>query len=92
MDNLTITRLCAEAMGHPDLDSYKEANDYPYDPLHDDAQAMALVKKFPEECLQAMTENLAEYALSPSRPELNFNRAICECVARMQAARQGKPE
>ena len=64
MDDLTITKLCAEAMDleivsefgqgtneslvmacprRPDHD-YSETHGY--DPLHDDAQVMALVKKF----------------------------------------------
>jgi len=54
-----------------------------YDPLHNDAQAMALVKKFPEECLEAMSEHLSSHALSPLSPELDLNRAICLCVASM---------
>lgn len=59
-----------------------------YDPLHNDAQAMALVKRFRlSTCCDeggwgelwhaaSSTENVAIY------PDLN--RAICECVASMQ--------
>ena len=54
MDDLTAVRLCAEAMGidltalGPGLHGYvaRDGRAIPYDPLTDDAQAMALVKKF----------------------------------------------
>ena len=79
MSDLAITRLCAEAMGaavfrmgdclYPDTKVY--------DPLHDDAQAMALLKQFPIECLNAMCREGSK----------DFNRTICECVAKMQGAR-----
>src|SRR5690348_14421110 len=59
MTDLEITRLCAEAMGYlvefaptelPIGIAMKgggQASEDLYDPLHDDAQAMALVKKVP---------------------------------------------
>lgn len=60
MDDLMMTRLCAEAMGmqllspetgFPSCNHYVvptrgEGRNPIYDPLHDDAQAMALVKRF----------------------------------------------
>ena len=108
MTDLEITRLCAEAMGyhqrkitdggakvwiiphHPDPQCAPSA--VVYDPLHDDAQAMALVKK----CglnLTTSTINDDTELLWCADDEAVFsentdlNRAICECVAKMQAAK-----
>lgn len=103
MTDLEITKLCAEAMKYQIL-SDKWGNERAiqtldiayYDPLHDDAQAMALVKKF--------RLNIAYIGIreSPSTravewwcmdvtqqfegPGDTLNRAICECVAKMQQA------
>ena len=59
------------------------------DPLHDDAQAMALVKKLrlqidphDEQWNVGGGEGSGGAALCES-----LNRAICECVAKMQAAK-----
>lgn len=94
MDDLEITKLCAEAMG---LTSW-QALEGRYDPLHDDAQAMALVKKFRLEIRQQAT-GTDEHPGAPlwgisgclygwkNAEDENLNRAICECVARMQAAK-----
>lgn len=105
MTDLEITRLCAEAMGLY-IGADAEEFGFPrwqhimrYDPLHDDAQAMALVKKF------RLTITLRDYVYAPNRHEWNvavgagpieayetdLNRAICECVARMQKAKNGNP-
>ncbi len=90
MTDLEITRLCAEAMNvkfwlapdHPDCE---------YAPLHDDAQAMALVKKFNLELRFNSARVAGEcWVVTPSyEPEPftysdNLNRAICKCVAVMQ--------
>lgn len=93
MTDLEMTKLCAEAIGKsfsifgPGANiqgGYEEsgyviltADDGPYDPLYDDAQAMALVKKFPIDCLNAMCREGSK----------DFNRAIVECVAKMQIAK-----
>ena len=113
MTDLEITRLCAEAMGierksvcigWTDSGNQLFGDDRSYNPLHDDAQAMALVKK--------MGLQIARY-FDPCEPEVNggmvrvfpigedmyhyparasldggINRAICECVAKMQAAKK----
>ena len=57
-----------------------------YDPLHDDAQAMALVKKLGIDCLidddkiwLAGIHTPCEFAASNK----DLNRAICESVAKM---------
>ena len=94
MNDLEITKLCAEAL-LPNVWAHGEWN-----PLHDDAQAMALVKEF--------RLNIGEYWRSTkfssevvgwqveinSRPfqtlpdctakHSDLNRAICECVAKRQ--------
>lgn len=62
----------------------------PYDPLHDDAQAMALVKKFIL-ILKNTTrgwhvENVNDGIGDGVRSD-DLNRAICESVAKMQKAK-----
>jgi hypothetical protein len=62
-----------------------------YDPLHDDAQAMALVKKL-EICCWKQTPKVVWQAWSDtglvnrqrSTEHKDLNLAICECVAKMQ--------
>jgi len=110
MTDLEITRLCAEAMG---LDWNKELarkearfdghwlHGYerpPFDPLHDDAQAMAL----DEVVLKAGYHiSVTPASFSVGRPnELPIYRALgqmtletmrrcrCECVAKMQESKQ----
>ncbi|HEX7953967.1 MAG TPA: hypothetical protein VF523_12935 [Burkholderiales bacterium] len=106
MTDLEMTKLCAEAMGIvldgiPSAPSYFDSDKTEngciifYDPIHDDAQAMALVKKF-----GLCIEQYAPDSASGSRVYLpgywkrgvkfmsNLNRAIVECVARMQAAKK----
>ena len=63
------------------------------DPLHDDAQAMALVKKFDLEIgrpwdrwtVTPVGKQRLNYELHTSAPDLN--RAICECVSQMKKAK-----
>jgi len=63
-----------------------------YDPLHDDAQAMALVKKFeldieaPRAGINAEWEVYRYDNLAPNNCHSNadLNRAICETVAKMK--------
>ena len=68
-----------------------------YDPLHNDAQAMALVKKF-SIMLDRSGKNNGWYASLVVDPkaddcdifegeDVNLNRAIVECVAKMQKVR-----
>ena len=55
-----------------------------FDPLHDDAQCFALLKRFPADCREAFET----YCIMDGMDgEMDFNRAICECVAKMQAAK-----
>lgn len=66
---------------HYRLISMCEGGADPYNPLHDDTQAMALVKKFPAACIDAMNDARWE-AFNLNEP-LDINRAICECVAQL---------
>lgn len=100
MTDLEMTKLCAEAMGYktttsmyPEkllatIDPYPKDHIYsPYDPLHDDAQAMALVKKFKLYIAPPVGEFPTWEVCSEE--SVNFfkniylNRAIMECVANM---------
>ncbi len=90
MNDLEITKLCAEAMGytvkphpHRKFDSKYNwiVNGTNWNPLINDAQAMALLKRFPIDCLNAMCREGSK----------DFNRAICECVAKM-ATSPSKPD
>lgn len=97
MTDLEMTRLCAEAMGLTieqqgyETRAIKVREHWPaYDPLRDDAQAMALVKKFG---LSVERSSPADKTFAWS-VELNdesahsddLNRAIVECVAKMREA------
>jgi hypothetical protein len=96
MTDLEITRLVAEAMGitewltADDPMVTNEAGDFiePYDPLHDDAQCMQLVKRFNialgwnDPGWGAFRQDTKRWVNDP-----DLNRAICECVANMQAAK-----
>jgi hypothetical protein len=65
-----------------------------YNPLHDDAQAMALVKRFrlhpvydaDDRVWHCVTIQHGFYGRDP-----DLNRAIVECVAKMQATSTAKP-
>ena len=101
MTDLEMTKLCAEAMGYTIAGSVDKAGAFCtadegsshilFNPLHDDAQAMALVKKFKlqphytgagNEGLWTLPRHGVAITGSP-----NLNRAIVECVAKMQAAK-----
>jgi hypothetical protein len=103
MTDLEMTKLCAEAMGIPHkistdrrtgafVEIIKESdpgNGGEFDPLHDDAQAMALVKKFR---LEILPDDLIDFRVRPIEMNIctssdDLNRAIVECVAKMQKAK-----
>lgn len=106
MTDLEMTRLCAEAMGiqlssEPNVLgkwTYLIEGEGPfgqrygaYDPLHDDAQAMALVKRIGLELIPPPLRAKRDWGCrfeSIATHHANLNRAICECVARMQAAKE----
>lgn len=59
-----------------------------FDPLHDDAQAMALLKKFKVELLIDKSDQWYAKTFgigSPCIANADLNRAICECVANLEA-------
>ena len=108
MTDLEMTKLCAEAVGLnamivgeevkltlPPLRGYVHT----YDPLHDDTQAMALLRKFTlavwgADYAAGEWKWHAESQVPDESPhELGHgdtpNRAIVECVARMQDATVG---
>lgn len=113
MTDLEMTRLCAEAMGYvEDVEASPlflgiairddELGDwYQYDPLHDDAQAMALVKKMNAFGFGFAANDSYEYRwfCMSSQGDVyesvsaDLNRAIVECVAKMhKASRNDKVE
>ena len=102
MTDLEMTKACAEAMGFEIDDTFQlSPKDWPsenernYWPLTNDAQAMALVKKFelwiqppgkghlskPPYWFVAASEHAADTRNS------DLNRCICEVVAKMQKAK-----
>lgn len=109
MTDLELTKLCAKAMGiglyEVEIDTAYDGNfetwcadrnDVLYDPLHDDAQAMAIVKKFELTCDRHegvewgvddrySFTTLSQHWLRVTNKDLN--RAICECVAEMVKAK-----
>lgn len=89
MTDLEITNLCAEAMGiemcelhshywphYFDSDIGEWGADVKYDPIHDDMQAVALLKKFPGAAMMAL---IAKGKFD--------RRAICESTAARQKAK-----
>ncbi len=95
MTDLEITRLCAEAMGC----KWKETSDgiyvdsfTSYDPIHDDAQCMALVKRFklmlvPNGTLWEVGPENGPLGRQQDANNPDLNRAVCLCIAKMQAKR-----
>lgn len=102
MTDLEMVKRCAEKMGY---DQYQwqtggivTGSDLPislpdgqirYDPLHDDAQALALVKQFnlhidqrPHPKRQITVQDCAFTVLVERRDD-DINRAIVECVAKL---------
>ena len=104
MGDIEITQLCAEALGysvmpHSNRKSSKDLiwipNGGNWNPLTNDAQAMALVKRLniaiqPYETNDDSIEYQAsiqhesgDYMVSSA----DLNRAICKCVANMQSGK-----
>src|SRR4051812_44745693 len=93
-----MTKVCAEAMDlHVPTFSTDETKVYVvgpdertcyvYNPLHDDAQAMALVKRFhPHVCWQTgdfwEVQNSDMNAACAIAHNSDLNRAVVECVAK----------
>ena len=94
MTDLEITKRCAAALGYlTDPTCVVTEQDIlvlrdgkwaeMFNPLHDDAQAMALMKKFPDQVLDELSCFLDRHPRGVN-PAQQFNRVICECVARME--------
>jgi len=94
MDDLTATRLCAEAMGYtiwsfressPDRSAMLIVNELraAYDPLNDDAQAMALVKRFNPEISRSKGGSwlVRDYRSGTFLEDADLNRAIVMWIA-----------
>lgn len=99
MTDLELTKLCAEAMGGSLIVdsprgrkgvSFIRLEGHIYDPLHNDDQAMALVKIWEMTLVHVGTWaagiDMPDSSTHISRND-NLNRAICEAVATMQKAR-----
>lgn len=102
MTDLEMTRLCAEAMGDGEAIARPWprdggtptcyvliGRDETYDPFHDDAQMVALVKKFnlglnPPDPGTGDNEWMIGYECARN---IDLNRAVVECVAKTQAAK-----
>ena len=102
MTDLELTKACAEAMGlnvAVQLDGWRFQNTQfehsLYDPLHNDKQAMALVKKFAITIQAPFGDDKHWEAditeANGSNPYTGYgtdlNRAIVECCARAQVAK-----
>jgi hypothetical protein len=100
MTDLEITKACAEAMGLLGGDTgyalLGRMENHPYDPLHDDGQAMALVKNM-ELWIQPPRQGhltappsdywfVAHSAKGGDSRNADLNRAICECVAKLSTS------
>ena len=105
MTDLEITKLCAEAMGI-DFISNLTIETCPtksgefcieiglqdlYDPLHDDAQAMALVRRLKITC-EWINEPIGwtAHLSGDYANDSDLSLAIVKCVAKMQRARNEK--
>ena len=106
MTDLELTKLCAEAVGADVFESevpeysgrlWIKVNDFmrkvhPYDPLHDDGQAMALVKKFHVWVGGWLNDDMVSVSMDGKYLSAanTLNRAIVECVAKMTVANMQK--
>ena len=101
MTDLEMTRLCSQAMKlivqyttGETVWRFPETLNY-YDPLFDDAQAMALLKEMELSVRAELNVKTSEKYWSAMYPGIPLfwtkntylNRAIVECVAKMQAAK-----
>lgn len=101
MTDLEMTKLCAEAMGYSEVHkkgdavyskAFGERVPGIYWPIEDDAQAMALVRKY-RLCLEPVGYRggyrcaFVPWGNADERGS-TINRAIVKCVAKMQAAKK----
>ena len=108
MTDLEITKLCAVAMGYRErtdmtcgpsfimVFSQADSDTFLYDPLHDDAQMVALVKKLFIGILVDGPEGRSEDWTWTARigdcitHGHDLNRAVCTCAAQMWLAKEAK--
>jgi hypothetical protein len=85
--------LCAKAIGLPALEARRayerdvRVRLEAYDPFHNDAQAMALVKRLNIDCLWLPDEDtwvVGQHNDGRGYKCRDLNRAIVECAAKMQ--------
>ncbi len=112
MTDLEITQLCAKALklrvienNDPYLMVYAISQDaggisFHYDPLHDDVQAMSLIKEFKLYAhvlsvdqghitnTYADTWFVTHHPSNKCSANIDLNRAVVECVAKMQQEKQ----
>ena len=107
MSDLELTKLCAAALeikvfvdayGELCIDGQEdERGNIPYDPLHDDAQAMALLPYLVSRGGLTISESKfsfwekgkiqPEYVVLGSMTIKMIRECVCECVANMQKAK-----
>lgn len=101
MTDQDITKICADAMGlsitprniGPDtwgglqLPNTEGEKIKWYRPLHDDAQAMELMKKFPHDCIETLWDATSVNGMYRREKIPNLNRTICDAVVLIQAKR-----
>lgn len=95
MNDLEMVKLCAEAIGYeshsiygPPINIGQAATSY--NPLHDDAQAMELVKKFGINIWSGPGSWRVMGGTTGDEGDTwnaDLNRAIVECVAKLQQAK-----
>ena len=96
-----IIIACAKAMGYSSGEGHGRAPRCPYpvgirvsegkkaphwySPLHDDGQAMVLVKRF-RISIGGLSQCWKVFSMTPvvDADGIDLNRAICECVAKLQ--------
>jgi len=110
MTDLEITKLCAEAMELPHkiatdrqngdfveiIKQSNPGNGGEFDPLHDDAQAMALLKSFwlavRVDLMGGVSGGIKTWIVADGCEaqgvSTNLNHAIATCIAQMQLTKQ----
>ena len=110
MTDFEMTKLCADAMGfkvtrqfpsavNPWVEIEVNGRLIGYKPLHEDAQAMVLVKKFRLEIDTHIVPDAGEWCvlcykgggLVEQVISSDLNRAIVECVSKMQSGKYDRP-
>lgn len=89
MTDREVIKLCAKAMElcvYEEEGTFTASGIYPdrYNPLHNDAQALAIVKKLKLTCWWTKTQwQVTKEGKATVGPMDDLNRAICECAAKV---------